>query len=152
MWYLFLDTIHWIRPFTMQTVPKTAGVQVVKNLATAWDHVMASLATVLLVACQARWGLLVRKVSLIVYKWLTLWNLQRIAIFICLSYALQCHLSDSTIVSIDCPSSHWGLNCANQCNCLGPCDPLTGRCITGVCVVGKVGTSCQEGELENLLS
>ena len=56
-------TKPFIQSFIPQTAQTTPGVQGVAFIATAWDHVMASLATVLPDVCRARWGSLVRKVG-----------------------------------------------------------------------------------------
>ena len=55
------------------------------------------------------------------------------------------HEFSNDIIPTDCPSDRWGLNCNNRCNCQGPCNHATGRCIIGGCLPGKMGISCQEG-------
>ena len=51
----------------------------------------------------------------------------------------------NTVIHLtDCPENRWGPGCDNHCNCLGPCDSVTGNCTTG-CVPGKMGNTCQEG-------
>ena len=59
---------------TWQTARWTTGDRVVINSATVWNLVMVSLATALLAACQAKWGTLVKKVSMAIkLKWLWQW-------------------------------------------------------------------------------
>ena len=61
------------------------------------------------------------------------------------TFVLVCYTLNLTIYHVDCTQNRWGPGCENSCNCMGPCDGVTGNCAVS-CMPGKMGTICQEGE------
>ena len=51
----------------------------------------------------------------------------------------------SIFIPSECTDGQFGPGCINQCNCVDPCDKVTGQCPTE-CEDGWMGADCQQSK------